>query len=98
MSKTINVIATAKAKEGNEDQLRALIESLVGPTTAEAGCISFRPLPDPSAPGSWVIVEEWADQAAVDAHMTSPHFAAVGAALPDLVSEPAVIKFLTELN
>jgi quinol monooxygenase YgiN len=39
--KTITVVATFQAKPGEENELRAALIGLVGPTRKEAGCISY---------------------------------------------------------
>ncbi|MFE4262499.1 putative quinol monooxygenase [Streptomyces sp. NPDC056883] len=71
----ITAIARLQARPGLEEEVRAQALSLVAPTRAEAGNISYRAYEDPSAPGAWVILEEWADGASWEAHLASPHLA-----------------------
>jgi quinol monooxygenase YgiN len=40
----------------------------------------------------FVIVEEWDSKAALDEHMTLPHFSQLGDDIKDLVAAPAAIK------
>ncbi|GEB58416.1 putative quinol monooxygenase [Streptomyces gardneri] len=84
----VTVIARLKAAPGKEAAVREQALALVGPTLGEAGCLSYRPYEDPVEPGSWIVVEEWTDRDAFEAHLKSPHLAAALAAGPDLLSGP----------
>ncbi|WP_327253350.1 putative quinol monooxygenase [Streptomyces sp. NBC_01244] len=69
----ITAIARLQARPGLEAEVRAQALSLVAPTRAEAGNVSYRAYEDPTAPGAWVVLEEWADAASWEAHLASPH-------------------------
>ncbi|MEV4429144.1 putative quinol monooxygenase [Streptomyces sp. R-07] len=84
----VTVIARLRAAAGKEEAVREQALALVAPTLAEPGCLSYRPYQDPVEPGSWIVVEEWADRAAFEAHLRSPHLAAAMAAGPELLSGP----------
>ncbi|MFE0653552.1 putative quinol monooxygenase [Streptomyces sp. NPDC059534] len=84
----VTVIARLHAAPGKEAAVRRQALALVEPTLAEPGCLSYRPYEDPLEPGAWIVVEEWTDRAAFDAHLASPHLAAAMAAGPDLLSGP----------
>lgn len=51
------------------------IAELVPATLAEEGCLSYGFFTSPTDPGALRVVEEWADQAALDAHFAAPHMA-----------------------
>ncbi|MFF8380856.1 putative quinol monooxygenase [Streptomyces sp. NPDC015661] len=87
-STAITLIARLRAADGKEQAVREMALSLVEPTLAEPGCLSYRPYQDPVEPGSWIVVEEWADREAFEAHLRSPHLAAAMAAGPELLSGP----------
>ncbi|KOG21272.1 MULTISPECIES: putative quinol monooxygenase [Streptomyces] len=87
-STAVTVIARLRAAPGQEAAVRRQALSLVAPALAEPGCLSYRPYEDPLEPGSWIVVEEWTDRAAFDAHLRSPHLAAAMAAGPELLSGP----------
>jgi len=53
-------------------------------TLKEAGCIEYQAYIDRADPGTFFMFEKWKDQAALDAHFTSPHMAQFGAALGGL--------------
>ncbi|BAJ26303.1 MULTISPECIES: putative quinol monooxygenase [Kitasatospora] len=87
MSK-VTVIALLKAAPGAEQQVRAQALSLVAPSRAEAGNISYQAYVHPEDPSAWLVFEEWEDRAAFDAHLASPHLTEALAAGPGLLLGP----------
>lgn len=87
MSK-VTVIALLKAAPGAEEKVRAQALSLVGPSRAEPGNISYNAYVHPGDPGSWIVFEEWVDRASFQAHLDSPHLKAALAAGPGLLAGP----------
>ena len=75
--KTITVVATFQAKPGQEAELQKALISLVAPTRQELGCINYDLHVSPEDPGKFLFHENWTSQAALDAHLKSPHIAAV---------------------
>ena len=65
------------------------------PSLAEAGCLGYQPYVNPSDPTHILIVEEWTNKAALDAHFASPHFQRLAPQLESLLTEPAKITFLS---
>ena len=51
-----------------------------------------------AAPGTFVTVERWTDQAALDAHMTQPHVAAAFAAAEGALSGDVAIHPLRPVD
>ncbi len=89
MPKTpLNFLATLKAKPGCEDKMFAAIEACVGPTRAEPANVNYDLHRDREDAATFVLYEGWQSQAALDEHMRTPHFRALGAALANLV-QPA---------
>lgn len=76
--KPLTVIAKLKAKSGQEDALEALLQSLVGPTRAEVGCIAYDLHRSHDEPGLFMFTESWESRASWDDHMRSPHLVAFG--------------------
>ncbi|WP_433256063.1 putative quinol monooxygenase [Streptosporangium sp. CA-135522] len=93
---TLTVIAAFEAKLGREDDLRTALEAMIEPSVTEPGCIVYEPYLDPNRPERMVIVEEWADQAALDLHFTTPHFKHVVDVLDELLAAPFQIRYLTD--
>lgn len=59
---------------GHENAFLDLARAMLDPSRAEPGCISYMFTQDPDDPAHIVFVEEWDDQAALDAHFATPHF------------------------
>ena len=86
---TIHVIATVKSKPDQAEAMREELVSLVEQTRKENGCISYHLFEDPKVAGSFYTKEEWANQAALDAHMI-PAKAAIEKAAPLLAAAPII--------
>ncbi len=69
----LKVVATLVAKSGSEDVVRTGLSSLAAASRAESGCVSYDLYESAAAPGTFVTIEVWVDQAAVAAHMSTPH-------------------------
>ena len=69
----IYLVATARAKPGHEDALRASLESLIAPTLREAGCVQYDLHEEVETPGAFLFYEIWESQSHLDAHAASVH-------------------------
>ncbi len=67
----ISVIAQIRAKSGHEDEVRALFESIVGPSQKEPGCLAYHVFEDKHYTGSFFTYEEWESEAALDTHLAA---------------------------
>lgn len=76
----LNVVATIPASPDAVDDLRTALQDLVAATRQEPGCLAYDLYESAAAEGVFVTVEKWSDQAALDAHMQTPHIAAALAA------------------
>jgi quinol monooxygenase YgiN len=63
-----------EAVPGREKDLARELFALVEPTQKEAGCLAYELHVDPESPGKLMFYEKFADQAAVDFHVNTPHF------------------------
>ncbi len=72
----LHVVATIPVKPEAVDQVRPALTELVAATRGEEGCLAYDLFESAAAPGTFVTVERWTDQAALDAHMATPHVAA----------------------
>lgn len=83
-----------EAVAGHEDELAGKLLALVGPTRAEAGCLTYELHRDPKSPGKFMFYEKFKSQADLDAHIAAPHFQAFvayrAAAKPDPVASTVV--------
>ena len=67
------VIARFRAREGSEGELRAVLEGLVEPTRAEAGCLHYELVQSQKDPREFTFFEKWASEEALAAHTQTPH-------------------------
>ena len=75
--KTITLVATAQARPGKEKELRDALLGLVAATRKEAGCLNYDLHVSAQDPSKFLFHENWESQAAIDAHMKSPHVQAL---------------------
>jgi quinol monooxygenase YgiN len=67
----LHVVATIPAKPGSEDVVRAALTTLAAATQDHEGCLSYTLFESAVAPGTFVTVETWREQADLDAHMAT---------------------------
>ena len=88
----LNVVATISAKEGTAESVGAALKTLAEASRGDDGCIAYEVYESGSAPGTFVTVEKWESQEALDAHMKAPHvadaFATQGDALENVAIHP----------
>lgn len=66
---------------GEIDKFAEAARIMVEATHQEEGCLHYSFARDMANPDILRIAERWTDDAALDAHLTSPHMAAFGAGL-----------------
>jgi len=87
----LNVVATIPAKPETEDAIRAALQALAAESRQEEGCLSYDLFESSSAPDTFVTMERWASQEALEKHLASAHVAeAFGAAEGALAGEVAI--------
>ena len=91
----LTVVATMRAKPGKEEELQEVLEALIAPTRAEADCVTYALHRGAKDPAVFIFVEHWTDQAALDAHLGTPHLQAALPRIPELLDGELVI---TPLN
>jgi quinol monooxygenase YgiN len=69
----VRCVATTIAKPGHEGDLRAALEALIEPTSQEVGFIRYELHQALDEPRRFIILEEWTDRSAFDAHCVAPH-------------------------
>ncbi len=63
------------AKEGFEDTMKELLSAMVKPSKAEKGCIFYEIFQYENNRRKFMAVETWEDEAALDGHKASAHYA-----------------------
>ncbi|WP_067697362.1 putative quinol monooxygenase [Nocardia jejuensis] len=91
---SLHVVAELRATPGQEDRLRTALESMIEPSLAEPGCLSYRPFADPNDPAHMVVVEEWTGPGSLDEHFATAHFTHIASVLPGILAEPMIIRRL----
>jgi len=75
MSNTITKRVTFIAKEGSEAKMKELLTAMVEPSKAEDGCILYDIYQYENNRRKFMAVETWRDEAALDGHKASAHYA-----------------------
>ncbi len=83
----LRVIARLVAKPGKEDALRSVLKGLIAPTRKESGCITYEMLQNKENSREFTFVEEWKDEAALEAHFATDHIKNALAKFPELLAE-----------
>ncbi|MFE9422225.1 putative quinol monooxygenase [Kitasatospora sp. NPDC006697] len=96
MSERVHVIAELRPKAERAGEFREQAEAMARASRAEEGCVSYQLYVDPADQGRWVIVEEWADRAALDAHLASAHLAESLARTAELLAGEPRLRILAE--
>lgn len=89
---SLSVVAHLISKQETVAETREVLLGLIKPTCAEAGCIKYELHQNTADPTDFTFIEEWTDDASLDAHLESAHLAAAREKLGDLLAEPADIR------
>ena len=94
----LGIVATLKVKPGMERQFEAVAKELVAKVNAsEPGCTLYALLRDEAA-GTYVFMERYEDQAAVDAHRATDHFKTLGRKMGEFMDGRPEILRLKEVE
>ncbi len=73
MSEPLVAIATIHCQAQHAEQVGHALRALGAASRPEAGCLRYDLHVDLQRPERFVMLEEWADQAALDRHDATPH-------------------------
>ncbi len=83
----IGVTAKLTAKDGHADQFEALFKELQDAVNAqEPGCLFYALHRSRSNPLDYIVLEQYQDQEAVDAHQQAEYYRRIGAQLGEHVT------------
>jgi quinol monooxygenase YgiN len=85
--KPVTVTAVFEARPGKVAELKHVLSGLLGPTRNETGCLNYDLHVSRQFPGKFLFHENWESQAALDAHLQSPHVKALLPRVGELCSE-----------
>ena len=93
----LGVVATIKVKPGTGAQFEAVAKELVAQVVAnEPGCKLYA-LHRAEAPDTYVFLERYVDQAAVETHRKTEYFKAIGRRMGEFMAGPPEILRLVEV-
>lgn len=95
---TITVVATIRAKQGEEEALKTILEGQVAPSRAEEGCVAYDLHQDVDEPTRFTFIEVWADEAALTKHFGQEHLASSRERRAPLLAGPAEVRKLTKIS
>jgi quinol monooxygenase YgiN len=81
--------------DGRRSELVELGQTLARASREEAGCLGYRMFADTEDPNRFVFIEEWEDDAALQAHFRTPHIQHFMSRVPKLVTAPPDVGFHT---
>jgi len=86
------LVVTIDIKPQFKDRFMAeMLDDARGSVRDEPGCLRFDVIQDEKEPGRIYLYEVYADRAAFDVHMTTPHFLKWKNAVQDWLAAPPVV-------
>lgn len=90
----LGIIATLKVQDGKQAGFEALMKDLTAQVRAnEAGCKLYQ-LHKTDDATTYVMLEQYVDKAAFDAHRVTPHFKELGGKLGQFLAGPPDVKVM----
>lgn len=94
----ISMIAVLKAKPGKTGELRESLKALLLPTRKEPGNRDYALFQLRDEPDTFYMRESWADDAALEEHISLPHFQVFIGQMGSLLAEPLRLDYLTPVE
>lgn len=91
----VHLVVRFRVHAGREEAFLAALDAVSRASQREAGCLAYALVAREAGP-TFVLEERWTDGAALAAHARTPHFAALGPALADVLAEPPAIEAFRE--
>lgn len=73
---------------------KSVVPALIKATRQEKGCLMYNLFEQAENPGSFIFVEEYQDQEALDIHFNSPYLAAFGKQIDGLQTKEMIIDII----
>lgn len=91
-TKPFTMLVFIQIKEGSEEKFEAAFAKAIAGTRKEKGNLAYQLNRDAKKKGHYVVYERWQDLAALDAHMKTPHIAALRAETGELRAGASEVK------
>lgn len=88
----IIIHAEMKVNRDVEAEFLESVQELIKSSRAEAGNVSYKLLKDTDKDDTYLMIEQWKDQEAVEAHNAGSHFQAFVAKAPQYLTAPLQIE------
>jgi quinol monooxygenase YgiN len=89
----IVVVGRVRTDAEKRERMIEVAQTVARASREEAGCINYRVYEDTEQPNEFVFVEEWADDAALQAHFATPHIAAFMGSITEALVAPPEVNF-----
>ncbi|WP_330346958.1 putative quinol monooxygenase [Streptomyces sp. NBC_00582] len=97
MSEHVVLVATIIAKPGQEELVEKTFKAAIPAVHAEPGCLLYALHRKAGTTGEFVMIEKWASQEALGAHMKGAAMREIGTALAQALAGPPDALFLEAL-
>ena len=97
-SQNITVIATIKAREGREQDVREKLEKLLMPTRAEPGCMLYELYQSAENRNLFMFYECWQGKQDLDTHLQKPYIKAFMQSAEKLLADPVDISLWKKIG
>jgi quinol monooxygenase YgiN len=94
----VHIVCELRCAPANRERVRELALRFVAPARAEPGCLYYHLHQKLDAPDTFLIIDGWANQAAVDAQAGSSHVADVMKELGPLLTFGPSLTFTTRVS
>ena len=94
----LRVVATIVAKPESVQPVREALAELGAASRDEEGCLGYELFESAAAPGTFVTVETWTGQEALDQHMQSAHIGKALTVTDGQLAEPPAIHPLVAVS
>jgi quinol monooxygenase YgiN len=91
----IVAIGRVVTDDTNREEFLRIAQAGVTASRQDPGCIAYALSEDTADRNHFVFVEQWEDQAALDAHFATDHIAAFMGTLPATLAAPPDVQFHT---
>lgn len=94
---SVQMLALIPVVAEHADAARAIVKRLEKESQNEEGNLRFAACESAAAPGTFVVVEDWSTQAALDDHLRAPHLATAMEQLTPLLAGTVAVHPLVPL-
>ncbi|MFT4465310.1 MAG: putative quinol monooxygenase [Sodalis sp. (in: enterobacteria)] len=97
MSTDIHVVAVVDGKPGSAEAIVDVVAPCIAATRREQGCLSYTFHQDKERPDSFMFIETWASEDALERHAQSAHLKVLVDGLAPQTSRPLEVSVLQTL-